>query len=183
MPAQALPRADWSSRLCLPLIAAPMFRVSGPELVIAACQAGVIGTFPTVNARSIEGLDAWLTQIKTALAGNQSDGSPQRAAPEPDQPPSGTPVSWAAEWAADEAEPWSEGVTWCAPFGVNLIMRREDLAAEIDCLVKHRVEFVITSVGAPDAALGPLHEIGCTCLPTWPRCGTRKRPWRLAWMA
>ena len=45
---------------------------------------------------------------------------------------------------------------------VNLIMRRYDLAAEIDCLVKHRVEFVITSVGAPDAALGPLHEIGCT---------------------
>lgn len=120
MPAQALPRVDWSSRLRLPLIAAPMFRVSGPELVIAACQAGVIGTFPTVNARSIEGLDAWLTQIKSALK------------------PSG------------------------APFGVNLIMRREDLAAEIDCLVKHRVEFVITSVGAPDAALGPLHEIGCT---------------------
>ena len=41
MPAQALPRVDWSSRLRLPLIAAPMFRVSGPELVIAACQADV----------------------------------------------------------------------------------------------------------------------------------------------
>ncbi|WP_236903906.1 NAD(P)H-dependent flavin oxidoreductase [Comamonas serinivorans] len=49
-----------------------------------------------------------------------------------------------------------------APFGVNLIMRRDNLAEEIACLVRHRVEFVITSVGAPDAALGPLHDIGCT---------------------
>ncbi len=119
MPTQALPRADWSSRLRLPLIAAPMFRVSGPELVIAACKAGVIGTFPTVNARNIDGLGDWLTQIKAALG-------PQDA-----------------------------------PFGVNLIMRRESLAEEIACLVQHGVEFVITSVGAPDAALAPLHAIGC----------------------
>jgi nitronate monooxygenase len=97
-----------------------MFRVSGPDLVIAACKAGVIGTFPTVNARTVAGLDEWLTQIKAALG-------PQDA-----------------------------------PFGVNLIMRRETLAEEIDCLVRHGVEFVITSVGAPDTALAPLHAIGCT---------------------
>ena len=155
MPAIAVPAAnlpDWSARLRLPLIAAPMFRVSGPDLVIAACQAGVIGTFPTVNARTIDGLDAWLTQIKAAL---KDTGGPQRrAAPEQGQPPRGTPGSG----AADQAKPGSVG----APFGVNLIMRRDDLAAEIECLVKHRVEFVITSVGAPDAALGPLHAIGCT---------------------
>jgi len=51
------------ARLRLPLIAAPMFLVSGPELVIAACRAGIIGAFPTVNCRSTEELDAWLTRI------------------------------------------------------------------------------------------------------------------------
>lgn len=51
------------SRLRLPLIAAPMLRVSGPDLVSAACCNGVIGAFPTVNARTTEGLDAWLTRI------------------------------------------------------------------------------------------------------------------------
>jgi nitronate monooxygenase len=53
--------------LRLPLIAAPMLSVSGPELAIAACKAGVIGSFPLANARTVEGVDAWLTQIKSEL--------------------------------------------------------------------------------------------------------------------
>ena len=57
-----------AKRLRLPLIAAPMLSVSGPDLAIAACKAGVIGSFPLANARSIEGVDAWLTQIETDLA-------------------------------------------------------------------------------------------------------------------
>lgn len=57
-----------ASRLRLPLIAAPMLRVSGPALVAAACRSGVVGAFPTVNARGAEQLDAWLGQIKTACA-------------------------------------------------------------------------------------------------------------------
>lgn len=52
-----------AERLTLPLIAAPMLRVSGPELVAAACRAGVIGAFPTKNARTVEELDAWLADI------------------------------------------------------------------------------------------------------------------------
>lgn len=56
-----------ASRLTLPLMAAPMFRVSGPELVIATCRAGVIGTFPTANCRTVTELDVWLNQIKSAL--------------------------------------------------------------------------------------------------------------------
>ena len=55
------------SRLRLPLIAAPMFRVSAPELVIAACRAGVVGAFPTANCRSVDELDAWLRRIEGAL--------------------------------------------------------------------------------------------------------------------
>jgi len=54
-------------RLRLPLISAPMFLVSGVELVSAACASGVIGAFPTVNCRSPEQLDAWLTEIETRL--------------------------------------------------------------------------------------------------------------------
>jgi len=54
-------------RLSLPLIAAPMFLVSGVELVVAACRNGVIGSFPTVNCRSTEQLDQWLAEIGTRL--------------------------------------------------------------------------------------------------------------------
>jgi len=52
----------------LPVIGAPMFLVSGPELVIAQCKAGIIGTFPALNARPQEELDVWLTRIETELA-------------------------------------------------------------------------------------------------------------------
>ena len=44
-----------------------MFLVSGVELVVAACRNGVIGAFPTVNCRSTEQLEAWLTEIETRL--------------------------------------------------------------------------------------------------------------------
>ena len=54
-------------RLTLPLIAAPMFLVSGVELVIAACRNGVIGSFPTVNCREAEQLNAWLIEIGERL--------------------------------------------------------------------------------------------------------------------
>ena len=106
----------------LPVFAAPMFLVSGPELVLAACRAGVIGSFPTANCRSTEELDAWMTRF-------------------------------GAELTLDDA-----------PVCPNLIMRREALQQELDCLLRHRVEMVITSVGAPDAVVGPLHEIGCLVL-------------------
>jgi nitronate monooxygenase len=64
-------------RLRLPLIAAPMLAVSGPELAIAACKAGVIGAFPLANARSPEGVEAWLSQIEDELS-RASDADPAR---------------------------------------------------------------------------------------------------------
>ncbi len=57
-----------STRLRLPLIAAPMFLVSGPELVIAACKAGVIGSFPTANCRTLDDLEQWLARMRDELA-------------------------------------------------------------------------------------------------------------------
>ncbi|MEO6984653.1 MAG: nitronate monooxygenase family protein [Paralcaligenes sp.] len=53
--------------LALPVIAAPMFTVSYPELVVAQCKAGIVGSFPALNAREPELLDEWLTQIKEEL--------------------------------------------------------------------------------------------------------------------
>lgn len=51
----------------LPVISAPMFLVSGPELVIAACKSGIGGAFPTPNCRTVADLDAWMGQITDAL--------------------------------------------------------------------------------------------------------------------
>jgi nitronate monooxygenase len=52
----------------IPIVAAPMFLVSGPDLVVAACQAGVIGAFPTPNCRTTDALDAWMRDITERLA-------------------------------------------------------------------------------------------------------------------
>ena len=54
--------------LRLPVIGAPLFIVSGPELVIAQCKAGIVGAFPALNARPREELDRWLTRIESELA-------------------------------------------------------------------------------------------------------------------
>ena len=71
------PLARFRDRLSLPLIAAPMFLVSGVELVVAACRNGVIGSFPTVNCRSPELLDGWLNEIGQRLQlHSQTSGKP-----------------------------------------------------------------------------------------------------------
>lgn len=54
--------------LRLPVFAAPMFLISGPTLVLAACKAGIVGAFPTPNARPIAALDAWMREITEGLA-------------------------------------------------------------------------------------------------------------------
>src|SRR5438876_11842462 len=61
------PLGRFRHRLNLPLFAAPMFLVSGVDLVVAACRNGVIGSFPTVNCRSVEQLDGWLGDIESQL--------------------------------------------------------------------------------------------------------------------
>ena len=60
--------ASIASRLRLPVIGAPLFIISNPDLVIAQCQAGIIGAFPALNARPKEALDEWLTRIAGTLA-------------------------------------------------------------------------------------------------------------------
>lgn len=59
--------SPWAGRLRLPVVAAPMFLVSGPDLVTACCRAGILGSFPALNCRSTAELDAWLVDIEQAL--------------------------------------------------------------------------------------------------------------------
>lgn len=60
--------AALQGRLALPAVAAPMFLVSGPDLVVEACRAGVLGTFPSLNQRSTQGYLDWLAEIRERLA-------------------------------------------------------------------------------------------------------------------
>jgi nitronate monooxygenase len=122
------PLARFRDRLSLPLIAAPMFLVSGADLVVAACRNGVIGSFPTVNCRSPEQLDEWLTDIDNRL----------------------------------KADADSRGNKLAAPVCANLIVHRSNarLEQDLQVLLRHRPEMVITSVGSPAPVIGPLHDSG-----------------------
>lgn len=112
----------WSGRLAIPVIAAPMTSVSGPDLVIGACRNGVIGAFPTHNAESPAQLEVWLRRMSAALS------------------PSDAPVA--------------------ANLVVHSSNARRD--SDLDCLVRHGIELVITSVGSPRPVIAPLHGIGAT---------------------
>lgn len=66
-----------NENLSLPVVAAPMFLISGPKLVIECCKNGIIGTFPALNHRSSEGFEQWLVEINEALEGyTQENGKP-----------------------------------------------------------------------------------------------------------
>ena len=113
-----LPKALQGLRI--PLIASPLFIISVPELVIAQCKAGIVGSFPALNAREGEGehplLDTWLTQIKEELdRHNQAN---------PDTP--------------------------AAPYAVNQIVHRSNtrLDRDLEICAKHDVPIWITSLGA-----------------------------------
>lgn len=112
----------------VPAIAAPMFLVSGPELVIGACKAGVAGTFPSLNARPLAQFDEWLTRINAELADHR------------------------------EAAPQAP----CAPYGVNLILHPSNprVKDDLELIVKHKVPFVITSLGHPGEVAKIVHEYG-----------------------
>jgi len=66
--------------LALPVVAAPMFLISGPEIVIECCKNGVVGTFPALNQRTTEGFEEWVVEIKQALAAFESKTG-KKAAP------------------------------------------------------------------------------------------------------
>jgi nitronate monooxygenase len=125
-----LPKALQGLRL--PLIASPMFIISVPKLVIAQCKAGIVGSFPALNAREAEGepplLDIWLTEIAEELdRHNQSN---------PDRP--------------------------AAPFAVNQIVHRSNARLERDLEIchRHKVPIWITSLGARVEVNEAAHDCG-----------------------
>lgn len=120
------------SHLRIPVVASPMFIVSGPELVIAQCKAGIVGSFPALNARENKGepplLDAWLTRIAEELdRHNQAN---------PDSP--------------------------AAPFAVNQIVHRSNarLERDIEICHRHKVPIWITSLGARPEVNAAAHDCG-----------------------
>lgn len=68
-------------RLSIPVVGAPMFIVSNPDLVAAQCLSGVVGSMPALNARPAEQLDAWLTQIDATLAAAKAQDPTRKIAP------------------------------------------------------------------------------------------------------
>ena len=73
--------ALFKGRLSLPVIGAPLFIISVPDLVIAQCKAGIVGAFPALNARPPELLDEWLTRIKRELADHDAAHPERPSAP------------------------------------------------------------------------------------------------------
>lgn len=125
-----LPKALQNLRI--PAVGAPLFIVSNPDLVIAQCKAGMIGSFPALNAREAEGepplLDAWLTRIKEELDRHNQEN--------PDNP--------------------------AAPYAVNQIVHRSNtrLQRDIEICVKHEVPVWITSLGAREEVNQAAHSCG-----------------------
>ncbi|MCX7217912.1 MAG: nitronate monooxygenase family protein [Burkholderiales bacterium] len=74
-----LPKA--LQNLSMPVIASPMFIASGPKLVAAQCKAGIVGSFPALNARPAELLDTWLTDLKAELAAFQAANPDAKVGP------------------------------------------------------------------------------------------------------
>ncbi|MGL4303027.1 MAG: NAD(P)H-dependent flavin oxidoreductase [Sphingomonas sp.] len=107
-------------RLRLPVIGSPLFIVSGPELVIAQCKAGVVGSFPALNARPQSMLDEWLHRITEELAAWNRDN--------PDRPAAPYAVNQIVHKSNDRLEQDLETCAkWQVPVVITSLGAREDL--------------------------------------------------------
>src|SRR3954465_14963789 len=69
------------NKLELPVVGSPLFLVSGPELVIAQCKAGIVGSFPALNARPVEKLGEWLSRIENEIGEHKALHPEKKVAP------------------------------------------------------------------------------------------------------
>lgn len=72
---------DIKNHMTLPVMMAPMFLISNPNMVIRGCEAGIIGTFPALNARTTDILDEWMTEINTTLDEKRAENPNKKIAP------------------------------------------------------------------------------------------------------
>ncbi|OZB57601.1 MAG: nitronate monooxygenase [Thiomonas sp. 13-66-29] len=106
-----MPLPSALSRLRLPIIGSPLFIISNPKLVIAQCTAGIVGSFPALNARPAAQLDAWLAEITETLA------AWDRA--HPDQPAAPFAVNQIVHRSNDRLE---HDLTLCAKYRVPIVI-------------------------------------------------------------
>ena len=111
-------------RLRLPVIGSPLFIVSGPALVIAQCKAGIVGSFPALNARPQSQLDEWLHEITEALSAHDRDQPDRRAAP--------FAVNQIVHKSNDRLEAdMATCAKWRVPLVITSLGAREDLNAAV----------------------------------------------------
>ncbi|MDE2487268.1 MAG: nitronate monooxygenase [Alphaproteobacteria bacterium] len=111
-------------RLRLPVIGSPLFIISNPDLVIAQCKAGIVGSFPALNARPISMLDEWLHRISEELAAWDRD--------HPDTPAAPFAVNHIVHKTNDRLEQDLELSTkWKAPVVITSLGAREDVNAAV----------------------------------------------------
>lgn len=117
-------------RLRLPVIGSPLFIISGPELVISQCKAGIVGAFPALNARPQSLLVGWLHRITEELAAHNRDN--------PDRPAAPFAVNQIVHRSNDRLEAdLSTCAKWRAPGagqGIGVIDKVEPVAARVDRL-------------------------------------------------
>lgn len=107
-------------RLALPVIGSPLFIISGPDLVIAQCKAGIVGSFPALNARPQTLLDEWLHRITEELAAHNRD--------HPDRPAAPFAVNQIVHKSNDRLEADLETCAkWQVPIVITSLGAREDL--------------------------------------------------------
>lgn len=111
-------------RLRLPIIGSPLFIISGPDLVIAQCKAGIIGSFPALNARPSGVLDEWLHRITEELAAHNRDN--------PDRPAAPYAVNQIVHKSNDRLEEDMEVCAkWQVPMVITSLGAREDIFSAV----------------------------------------------------
>ncbi|MCH8498256.1 MAG: nitronate monooxygenase family protein [Marinobacter sp.] len=109
-----------ASSLSLPLIAAPMFLVSGPELALACCKAGVVGSFPALNERTSAGFESWLQQMNSALADARTQQPDSKVAP------------YAVNLVVHRTNPrWQDDLTLCVKHQVPIVITSLGAASQV----------------------------------------------------
>ena len=110
-----------TERLRLPVMASPLFIISGPELVIEQCKAGIVGSFPALNARPAEQLEIWLERITRELA--------EWDAANPDQPSAPFAVNQIVHKSNDRLQ---HDMDVCAKFKVPIVITSLGARTEIN---------------------------------------------------
>ena len=121
----------FQSTLSLPVVAAPMFLISGPKLVVECCKNGIVGTFPALNQRTSAGFEQWVMQIKDELRDFDEEATAS---------------------GSKKAAPFGVNLI------VHHTNPR--LQADLEICVKHQVPLIITSLGAVSDLVDAVHSYG-----------------------